>query len=143
LNITKIFSELDQYIDRHSDLGANKTDKEGMMLFDSEEFKYAWYARIIKHKVMQNWFPSYAARILGVQGVVVVTFKIQSDGHVEDIAFQHKSGNESLDLAAINSVYGAKPFPSLPSDYQYEELGVRFLFGYNIRDFSQYFMERG
>ena len=143
LDIARIFSDINRYMDFRNDLGANKTDREGMISFDSEEFKYAWYARIIKHKVIHNWFPPYAAKVLGVQGVVVVTFKIESDGQVKDIKVQYKSGNESLDLAAVNAIYGAKPFPPLPSDYRYKELGVRFLFGYNVKDFSKYYMDRG
>jgi len=142
LDISKIFSEVERYV-YLNDEGENNIGKEGEVSFDTEKFKYAWYARIIKRKVLENWFPPYAARYLGVKGVVVINFKIERDGSITNVELKVPSGNDSLDLAALNAIYGAAPFPPLPKDYSYDTLGVRFTFGYNVDNIFEFLNKRG
>lgn len=125
-----IIANLDEYID------ADKFDDselfgDSMLTFSDEGFHHVWYGRVVKKRVVDGWYPPVAAR-LGLTGKAVVTFSIKRDGSVERITLKESTGNKSLDRASLNAIKSAGPFPELPSDYEYDQLGVIFSFWYNL-----------
>jgi protein TonB len=125
-----ILANLDEYID------ADKFDDselfgDSMLTFSDENFRHVWYGRVVKKKVVDGWYPPVAAR-LGLTGKAVVTFNIKKDGSVDSIKLKESTGNNSLDRASLNAIKSAGPFPELPRDYEYGQLGVIFSFWYNI-----------
>lgn len=128
----KLFSSLEA--EKYGDAGYAG---EGVLSFADSNFKSVWYGRIVKKKVVDGWFPPYAARALGLTGRTIITFRIQQDGHITDIKVEDSSGNQSLDKAALFAVKSADPLPGLPSDYNYDTLGVIFSFWYNIHPPSE------
>ena len=127
----EVLSNLDKNLDveKYGDVGYAG---EGILSFADENFKAVWYGRIVKQKVVNGWFPPYAARVMGLTGRSIVTFKIQRDGKITDIILKDPSGNKYLDKAALFAIENAGPFPGLPSDYDYDTLGVIFSFWYNL-----------
>ena len=128
--LEQILANLDEYI---------KTDKfddselfaDSMLTFGDENFRYLWYGRVVKKKVVNGWYPPIAAK-LGLTGKAVVTFSILRDGSVDGIKLKESTGNKSLDRASLNAIKSAGPFPPLPEDYEYDQLGVVFSFWYNL-----------
>lgn len=55
-----------------------------------------------------------AARRMGWEGKVVVTFRLLSDGSVRDVRVVQGSGHAALDRGAIDAVRSASPFPRSP-----------------------------
>ncbi len=128
----QLLSNLDKHleVEKYGNIGHAG---EGMLSFTDSNFKAVWYGRIVKKKVIDSWFPPYAARALGLTGLTVITFRIQNKGQVTDIKIKDSSGNEYLDKSALNAIRNAGPFPHLPSDYNYDTLGVVFSFWYNLK----------
>ncbi|MED5580171.1 MAG: energy transducer TonB [Nitrospinota bacterium] len=57
-------------------------------------------------------YPPIAIRN-GVQGITIITFKIQPNGSIQKISVQKSSGNTFLDRASLEAVSTAAPFPYL------------------------------
>lgn len=126
----RILTKVDEYID------ADKFDKselfgDSMLTFNDENFRYVWYGRVVKKKVVDGWYPPIAAK-LGLTGKAVVSFNIKKDGYIDNISLKESTGNKSLDRASLNAIKSATPFPNLPEDYEYNQLGVVFSFWYNL-----------
>jgi protein TonB len=126
----QIIANLDEYIN------ADKFDKselfgDSMLTFNDENFRYVWYGRVVKKKVVDGWYPPIAAK-LGLTGKAVVTFNILKNGSIKHIKLKESTGNKSLDRASLNAIKSATPFPDLPEDYEYDQLGVVFSFWYNL-----------
>ncbi|MCW3477690.1 energy transducer TonB, partial [Limobrevibacterium gyesilva] len=52
------------------------------------------------------------ARLRGDEGVVIVRFTLDRDGHILDATIQRSSGHESLDAATLAMLRGAKLPPA-------------------------------
>jgi len=132
MNFGQLLSNLERHleVEKYGDVGYAG---EGVLSFADSDFKSVWYGRIVKKKVVDGWFSPYAARVLGLTGRTVITFRIQHNGQITDVKVEDSSGNQSLDKAALFAVENAAPLPSLPSDYHYDTVGVIFSFWYNLR----------
>ena len=51
---------------------------------------------------------------MGIQGMVTVSFTIQQDGRVRDVAVSKSSGYSLLDESALEAVRSASPFAAPP-----------------------------
>ncbi len=51
---------------------------------------------------------------MGIQGMVTVSFTIQQDGRVRDVAVSKSSGYSLLDESALEAVRSAAPFAAPP-----------------------------
>ena len=68
---------------------------------------FAWIRDAIQHAIA---YPP-AARKNGWEGKVVVSFRLLSDGSVQDVRVVQGSGHAALDRGAIDAVRNASPFP--------------------------------
>lgn len=68
----------------------------------------------IKKRVRQYLVYSPQAKRMGIQGLVTVSFTIQQDGRVRDIAVSKSSGYALLDESALEAVRSAAPFAAPP-----------------------------
>ncbi|MCL2390209.1 MAG: TonB family protein [Endomicrobia bacterium] len=94
--------------------------------FDSQNFKYPFYANTIIRKIRTywQWVESYG-RLRAV-----IYFRILKDGSVTDITVKESSGDLSFDRNAERAVQLASPFAPLPDGYEGDSLGVHFEFKY-------------
>lgn len=68
----------------------------------------------IKKRVRQYLVYSPQAKRMGIQGLVTVSFTIQQDGRVRDVAVSKSSGYALLDESALEAVRSAAPFAAPP-----------------------------
>lgn len=68
----------------------------------------------IKRRVRQYLVYSPQAKRMGIQGMVTVSFTIQQDGRVRDVAVSKSSGYSLLDESALEAVRSAAPFAAPP-----------------------------
>jgi len=58
------------------------------------------------------------AKQMGLEGKVIVSFIVNSNGHAKDIKIMNSSGVEILDHSSIEAVKDASPFPKPPVEAQ-------------------------
>ena len=68
----------------------------------------------IKKRVRQYLVYNPQAKRMGIQGMVTVSFTIQQDGRVRDVAVSKSSGYTLLDESALEAVRSAAPFAAPP-----------------------------
>lgn len=68
----------------------------------------------IKKRVRQYLVYNPQAKRMGIQGMVTVSFTIQQDGRVRDVAVSKSSGYPLLDESALEAVRSAAPFAAPP-----------------------------
>ncbi|MDR1259860.1 MAG: TonB C-terminal domain-containing protein [Endomicrobium sp.] len=94
--------------------------------FDNQNFKYSYYEGQIIRKIGQQW------RCVGKYEKLrtLIYFKIHKDGTISDACIREMSGNSEYDQNALDTIFRAAPFPSLPENYIEQTLGVFFEFKY-------------
>jgi TonB family protein len=106
--------------------------KEGTGFFDVPKgFPLGDYANIIIERIKGKWF--IPSNLKNSQGHTTVVFFIDKDGRFTDarIIASASSGNNSLDLAALNAIIESDPFPPLPKGFPGDHIGAKFVFSYN------------
>lgn len=88
------------------------------------------YVTAMTRAIDQEWRTSRATLPPGNAKRVYVTFVIDRDGRVSDLALEQKSGSLQLDNSAQKAVLTAKLRP-LPKDYRGSTVQVRFYFDYS------------
>jgi len=66
------------------------------------------------------------------QGKVSIEFVVLTDGKVSGMRLHTSSGDVALDRAAWASITTSNPFPPLPKEFPGQNLGLRFVFFYNV-----------
>jgi len=103
--------------DRNGQIGSGM-DRAGS--FDSRTN----YLNRVRYKIEnQKKYPD-AAQQRNIEGQVVVEFEIRSDGQISEPQVSKSSGNDFLDLAAVNAVKKASPFDSPPKQLFSEAIRI-------------------
>lgn len=92
----------------------------------------AYFSRV-REKIKATWTYPSAAGERGIEGEVVVGFRIAKDGHLESADVQRSSGATILDEYSIRAVQTAAPFPPVPDDVAKETLTIHSTFRYSLR----------
>jgi TonB family protein len=99
------------------------------------------YLQRVLASVRRNWYAIMPeSALMGDKGIVVLTFRITSDGvvPVPDPNLERTSGKEPLDNAAMSAIRASSPFEPLPAQFKRPSIELRFIFFYNIPpDLSQ------
>lgn len=80
------------------------------------------YYSVIRDAIKIHTVYPYYAKQRGYEGVAYVSFVLQKDGSVREIVLLDSTGEESLDVAAMNSIRYATPFASFPANLLEEEI---------------------
>ncbi len=94
------------------------------------------YINRLVAKVRQNWIAVMPESVkLGDQGVVGITFRINSDGSFppELLNLERTSGKQPLDTAALSAIRASSPFEPLPPQFKRPYIELRFGFYYNVK----------
>jgi protein TonB len=94
------------------------TEKAAKMKYLNDHFAY------IRDKILRNVSYPDAARRMGWQGKVVLSFIITANGYVRDFNVIHSSGFKMLDNKAIETVKETAPFPKPPRQAYREDNSV-------------------
>ena len=85
------------------------------------------YYRFIQSRVKGNWILPQSLRPID-NVVTIIEVKILSNGAVERLNFEKRSGNRYVDDSAMKAVQKSIPFPPFPEGMidSYIEIGLRF-----------------
>jgi TonB family protein len=121
---------LGQSTDAPSKLG--EKDKRVIdLLSDTKGFDLKPYLYLLVGRVRTNWFERIPESAQRKTGRVAVRFRVMRDGHVTDVKYDAKSGDETLDRAAYSAILASNPLQPLPGEFACEFVELRFKFYYN------------
>jgi len=114
--------------------GGNDSHGPVELLSDTKGFNMKPYLKDLVARVRTTWFmliPNTVRAPILAQGHLSIDFRLMKDGHIEEIKYHEKSGNESLDRAAYGAITGSSPMAPLPAEFQCQFVRIRFYFYYN------------
>jgi phosphatidylserine/phosphatidylglycerophosphate/cardiolipin synthase-like enzyme len=86
-----------------------------------------YYSKVWQ-KIKKEWLlPEKRLKEMG--GLeTIITIRIRTDGKIQKLWYEKRSGNAFYDDMAWQAIYKAEPFPSFPSEIKEEalEIGIRF-----------------
>ena len=91
--------------------------------FDDPNFKYGYYIDRVLASIRQRWSPPDLGRPIEM----MVSFRITTNGEVEQLRIVTSSRVGSFDRAGLSAVEAASPLPPLPKGYQKPSLGVNLI----------------
>ncbi len=104
------------------------------LLTPTQGVDFRSYLQNLVMTVRQNWYRSMPQEARdGEKGIVMVRFKIRSDGQVEDPMVEKSSTIDVLDSAALKGITTSGPFSPLPTDFHGPYIELRFGFFYNLQ----------
>ena len=99
---------------------------------ETQDPRFQAYFSKVREMIRATWIYPSAAGERGIQGEVVVEFRIAKDGHLESIAVRRSSGAPILDDYSVRAVQTAAPFPPVPDDVAKETLSIDSTFRYSL-----------
>jgi TonB family protein len=100
---------------------------------ETSDPRFQAYFSKVREKIRATWTYPSAAGERGIEGQVVVEFRIAKDGHLESADVRRSSGAAILDEYSIRAVQTAAPFPPVPEDVAIETLTIESTFRYSLR----------
>ena len=95
--------------------------------------RFQAYFSKVREKIRATWTYPSAAGERGIEGEVVVEFRIAKDGRLESADVRRSSGAAILDEYSVRAVQTAAPFPPVPEDVAIETLTIESTFRYSLR----------
>ncbi len=92
--------------------------------------RYAWYVRVVREKVSQNWLRYEVDPSITSARRAYLTFDILRSGQPVNIEVTQSSGIPSLDQSALRALRRIDTFGPLPADYSGSKVSVEFWFDY-------------
>jgi len=92
---------------------------------------HAYFSKV-RERIKATWTYPRAAGQRGIEGEVVVEFRIAKDGHLISAGVWRSSGATILDDYSIRAVQTAAPFPRVPDDVAKEILTIHSTFRYSL-----------
>ena len=92
--------------------------------------RYAWYVRVVREKVSQNWLQYEVDPGIFSARRVYLTFDILRNGEPANLQVTQSSGIPSLDQSALRALRRIDTFGPLPADYSGNKVSVEFWFDY-------------
>jgi TonB family protein len=91
--------------------------------FDDPDFKFGYYIDRVLAAIRQRWSPPDLERSVEM----MVSFRITTDGEIQQLRIVTSSRVGSFDRAGLSAVQAASPLPPLPKGYQKPSLGVNLI----------------
>jgi len=98
----------------------------GPGIFDHKNYPLDDYASLIKQMVTKNWYIPSNLRYSNASTTII--FYIDKEGQNFGARITDSSGNNSLDITALNAILSSNPFPPLPKDFPGDHIGVKYIF---------------
>ena len=108
--------------DKKNEIISTEQNGEAMLKFEDR----------IKFQIQKNKHYPEAAKKLGIEGKVGISFDLLKDGNVEDIRILESSGNEILDTEAINTIKRCIPFEKMPDYYNLNKMNLQVKIIYKL-----------
>ncbi|MBI4457077.1 MAG: TonB C-terminal domain-containing protein [Acidobacteria bacterium] len=78
----------------------------------------SWYARQVEKRIGENWIRTNFESLAGRHLVTTIRFDILSDGRIDNIVMEQRSGVTFYDLAAERAIRSSTPLPRPPQEFQ-------------------------
>lgn len=104
--------------------------KNGMQLQTQGPPVDNWYLELLQTKISNEWDPPTVPEAKSGELSGVIRFRVTRSGRVTDAFVDEPSGSTLFDIAALNAVQAASPFPQLPMEFKGEWLGIQLRFVY-------------
>ena len=101
----------------------------GSGFYDTKGYPLGDYASKVIDRITKKWY--IPSNLKHSQGRTTVVFFIDKDGRFSGTRIILGSGNNSLDLTALNAIIESDPAPPLPKDFPGDHIGAKFVFSYN------------
>lgn len=88
------------------------------------------YMQNLQKRIKSNWNSPKGKESKNV----VLFFKINKDGSINNLKVQKSSGNQEVDNAALEAVNTSTPLDPLPEAYKGSSVPIEFKFDYNVFD---------
>ena len=111
--------------------------EDSVVSLDTTEFKYLSYFSSLKDKIQMVWKYPQAAKLAGLEGELLLRFKLYSDGTLAEVKIEKSSGIPILDDEAVKAVKKAAPFNAIPKN-----LGDTLTIVANFEYFLDYYYVR-
>lgn len=102
-----------------------KNEKQKKIFFD--------YYGIIRKKIKEYTLYPYQAKKDLHEGTAYISFILNKNGKVHEILLLESSGSNALDVAAVDSIRNAEPFPPFPSILQENEIKLNVPISFELR----------
>jgi len=110
--------------------GASTSPADAAVPLETNDPRFQAYFSKVREQIKATWiYPSVAGE-RGIQGEVVVEFRIAKDGRLESAYVRRSSGAAILDDYSLRAVQTAAPFPPVPDDVAHETLVIASTFRY-------------
>ena len=106
--------------EEHTASAADMAGENGMReITISEGDRAEQYIASIRKKLQENIFYPFQAKMLGLEGNVILTFQIDPDGGFKNLKILTPSKHRILNNAAYKIVQNSVPFPSPPKEFSH------------------------
>jgi len=99
---------------------------------DTPDPTYKDYFNQIRERVKSKWMYPYEAFSTGIEGELVIDFRIAKSGKLQFMECRRSSGVEVLDVYAVRALQLAAPFPPVPDEISMSGLPVHGIFRYHL-----------
>ncbi|MEW6213971.1 MAG: TonB family protein [Nitrospirota bacterium] len=106
--------------------------KERTLTFDTKEYKFLIYNKILKERIESIWIYPPDAVAQGIYGDLIIKFTIKKNGRLGAVELIRTSGHKNLDDAALKALMNAEPFWPLPDEWGMEAYTIEGHFVYTI-----------
>ncbi len=127
-NITKISQSFENVHSKNNNNSSSKSIEN-----NSQEI-ISSYLMLINERIKRNVKYPFIAKKNGIEGKVIVQFKILKDGKVRNIKIIKSSGFDILDKYAIKAILSSVPFPHLPRNLGKNNLTIEVPINFFLED---------
>ncbi len=92
------------------------------------------YLLLINKIIKKNVKYPFIAKKNGIEGKVIIQFKILKDGKVKNIKIVKSSGSKILDKSAIKAILSSVPFPGFPKNLGKNSLTIKVPINFFLED---------
>ncbi len=92
------------------------------------------YLLLINKIIKKNVKYPFIAKKNGIEGKVIIQFKILKDGKVKAIKIVKSSGSKILDKSAIKAILSSVPFPGFPKNLRKNSLTIKVPINFFLED---------
>jgi periplasmic protein TonB len=115
-----------------SSVTASEATVPGKIAFGPEAAAAHPYFVRVQEQIAAKWGFPLAARQSGLEGDVLIEFRVAKDGSLERAVVRRSSGTPAFDQTALTAVQGAQPLPPVPDEVAKQTVAVNATFRYRI-----------
>ena len=103
------------------------------ILTPTQGVDFSSYVQTLAATVKKNWYAAMPQEARdGQKGLVIVRFKVHTDGQIETAWVEKSASIDAFNTAALKGISASAPFEPLPAPFRGSFIELRFTFFYNL-----------